>query len=79
MKAPERWPAGWRTVRVRTQTADSFQVQTTIHCLPLNDLREHSLASDCWCRPINPTDEPRVWIHTSMDRREEYEQGRKLS
>jgi len=41
-----------------------------IHILPIDDLREHSSASDCWCRPQQDEEEPRVWIHHSMDRRE---------
>lgn len=46
------------------------------HVVPVNDLREHEDSPDCWCRP--DYDES-VYIHHSMDRREEYEQGRKLS
>lgn len=46
-----------------------------IHVYPINDLREHEVeGKKCWC---NPTEEEGVIIHNSMDRREEYEQGRK--
>lgn len=40
-----------------------------------DDLREHTLSLDCWCRPAIDTEESRVVIHHSMDRREEYERG----
>jgi hypothetical protein len=41
-----------------------------LHVVPLNDLREHAAASDCWCSPVQDVDEPLVWVHQSMDRRE---------
>lgn len=44
---------------------------------PVNDLRDHELANqDCWCRPRL---EEGIIIHNSMDRREEYEEGRQTS
>lgn len=49
------------------------------HIMPIADLREHDLSPSCWCKPTQDEDEPSVWIHHSMDRREEYEQGRKPS
>jgi hypothetical protein len=49
-----------------------------IHVMPVNDLREHESAADCWCRPRRDEEEPRVLIHNSMDERESYEQGRKF-
>lgn len=52
---------------------------TTWHVLPTNDLREHVKSKDCWCKPSADDEEPFVWIHNSLDRREEYEQGRKPS
>lgn len=50
-----------------------------IHTIPVNDLREHETSRECWCRPKQDEDEPSLWIHNSMDRREEYEEGRKPS
>jgi hypothetical protein len=47
-----------------------------VHTIPADDLREHTESSACWCNPRE--DEPGLWIHNSMDRREEYEQGRRL-
>lgn len=46
------------------------------HVYPVEDLREHDLSGQCWC---NPALDGNLVIHNSMDRREEYEQGRKPS
>lgn len=44
---------------------------------PLNDLREHDPDDrKCWCQPRY---EDGILIHNSMDRREEFECGRKAS
>ena len=40
------------------------------HVVPMDDLREHTSSSDCWCKPVPDKDEPNVWVHNSMDRRE---------
>ena len=45
------------------------------HVVPINDLRDHYMEA-CWCYPI---DDEGVTVHNSMDRREEYEGGRKPS
>lgn len=50
-----------------------------IHIVPVDDLREHEASSTCWCRPSQDADEPDLWIHNSLDGREEFEQGRKPS
>jgi len=47
------------------------------HVVPRDDLRDHELTHECWCRPVINEDE--IIVHNSMDRREEYEEGRKLS
>ncbi len=50
------------------------------HVYPLGDLREHELTVDCWCEPLMEEGDVGVLvIHNSMDRREEYEEGRKPS
>lgn len=54
-------------------------IQGLIHVIPINDLREHIEDTSCWCRPTPADDNAAVIIHHSMDRREEYEQGRKYS
>ena len=43
------------------------------HVWPVGDLREHSIALDCWCHPI---DDDGVIVHNSMDGREQFERGR---
>lgn len=49
----------------------------SLHAVPLNDLREHQAACDCWCRPSQDEEEPLVWIHHSLDRREHtFEKGK---
>ena len=48
-----------------------------IHVVPLNDLREHVASKDCWCHPTEDDQWPDIWVHHSMDKREEYEEGRK--
>lgn len=40
---------------------------------PLNDLREHDLSENCWCKPTLTEDG--VLVHNSADRRELYERG----
>lgn len=55
-----------------------MQVGDEQHVTPLNDLRPHVDAQDCWCKPQHPEDaEPGMWAHNSMDRREEHERGKK--
>jgi len=46
------------------------------HVVPLNDYRDHETSHKCWCKPY---EDDGLWIHNSMDRREEYEEGRKPS
>lgn len=45
--------------------------------MPLHDLRDHETSRECWCKPTEDEDEPRVVLHHAMDQREQYEQGRK--
>lgn len=44
--------------------------------IPLDDLRDHVHNGSCWCKP---TEDDGVLVHHSVDRREEFEEGRKLS
>jgi len=48
------------------------------HVVPLDDLRDHTPDTDCWCRPTLVDDaEARgdVYLHHAMDQRELYESG----
>ena len=48
-----------------------------LHTYPLNDLREHKMSRDCWCRPTPDEKFDELVVHHAMDERESYEQGRK--
>lgn len=50
----------------------AWETDTLPHVMPINDLRDHTLSTDCWCRPFS---DEGVIVHNSMDRREEYERG----
>jgi hypothetical protein len=58
---------------------NDWQVDTTDtypHVRPREDLKPHRLTFKCWC---GPTFDEGVWVHHSMDRREDYEAGRRTS
>ncbi len=42
------------------------------HVIPINDIRDHTESVVCWCKPEFKDG---VYMHNSMDRREEYERG----
>jgi hypothetical protein len=46
-----------------------------VHVIPLEDLRDHTTSTDCWCCPTEEGDCSGVWIHHSLDNREKYETG----
>lgn len=48
-----------------------------LHVIPNNDLREHVSRPDCWCKPVEHEETSGLWVHNSLDRREEYEEGRR--
>lgn len=52
-----------------------------LHVYPLNDFRPHEIdGKSCWCNPSTEYIESGAIVtHNSMDRREEYEEGRKMS
>lgn len=54
-------------------------MSNAMHVVPLNDLRDHSASVDCWCKPSEDDECPGLWLHHSMDRREEYENGKMKS
>lgn len=54
-----------------------FDTHSWTHVVPDEDLKIHTLSAGCWCRP---TEENLIFVHHSMDRREDFEHGkRKLS
>lgn len=51
-----------------------------MHVYPLHDLREHDVNSSgaCWCSPaLSVAPNGVIYIHTSADGREAYEEGRR--
>ena len=44
------------------------------HIIPVDDLHDHEMSSDCWCQP-RLDHEHWVATHNSADRREEFESG----
>lgn len=54
----------------------AIQTDSGPQVFPLDDLRPHLHDSPCWC---SPTDDEGVLVHHSVDRREEFEHGRKAS
>jgi hypothetical protein len=46
------------------------------HIVPVNDLREHELHNECWCRPDEDDDDLGIWVHHALDNREDYEMDR---
>ena len=45
-----------------------------VHTIPIDDIKEHELSEDCWCRPEVDFDIGIV-IHNSADGREKFETG----
>jgi len=62
-------------VAIAVETEDDYEY----HLLPLVDLQEHEPFTDCWCTPVCDEDGLDIWVHNSLDRREEYERGRPVS
>lgn len=53
-------------------------VDSDIHVVPRDDLREHVPCISCWCRPESDATWESVVIHNALDGREAYEEGRAL-
>ena len=45
-------------------------ITEALHVMPLNDLREHTEDTECWC---DPTDDGEIVVHHSADNREAFE------
>lgn len=65
---------GWHLTRIE----EEGQLQG-IHLVPINDFKLHFLDNDCWCKPEPDEEFPNMMLHNSMDKREDYENGRKVS
>jgi hypothetical protein len=51
-----------------------WMVTANRHIIPLNDFREHTESTSCWCHPVHD-DEGNSEMHNSLDNRELYETG----
>lgn len=47
------------------------------HVYPEDDLREHIMSKDCWCKPKQDEEMSNLYIHNSMDGREYFETGKR--
>lgn len=58
------------------------KVRPIFHITPQNDMYRHTLdaTGSCWCCPHRDDDDPEeiYYLHNAYDRREEYEDGRRL-
>lgn len=66
-----KFPNGWN---VTTQDDHCGNY----HVYPVNDLKDHH-CENCWCKPTVDHFSPNLLVHNSMDRREEYETGKRKS
>lgn len=44
-----------------------------VQVVPVDDLREHEISKDCWCRPVQDPDDPWLYGHNALDQRDKYE------
>lgn len=53
-----------------------------MHIVPLGDLREHIAEEACWCHPTLDDGweygQEKIFVHHSMDGREQFEEGKRL-
>lgn len=49
--------------------------ETDWHVYPEDDIKEHLIDSkgECWCHPVLDDETQMIWIHNSLDRREDFE------
>lgn len=58
------------------RTAEDARGAQLLHVTPLEDLRDHADAADCWCKPTVEGDG--FAVHNSLDGREAFERGERL-
>lgn len=46
-----------------------------VQIVPTDDLKEHELCSECWCKPEPDEELDNLWVHNSLDGREAFESG----
>lgn len=67
--------ATWKTVTIEQDNVIGKIEQD--HLVPVGDYRDHDYSDECWCKPREITHG--FFSHNSLDRREEYEYGRRLN
>jgi hypothetical protein len=73
---PDKWMDDfWGWVEKQEPEPEKI-IPIAVHVIPINDLREHTASVGCWCKPTEDDEWPDVWVHHSMDRREDYEAGK---
>lgn len=75
MKTHRVHPSGWDVIGLGGD--DGTIVEQ--HVIPVHDLRPHIETPQCWCQPTEDDEQPNLWAHNALDRREQYEEGRRLS
>jgi hypothetical protein len=50
-------------------------IHDIVHVLPIDDIREHEASMSCWCRPTEDDETDGLFVHHSMDGREQFETG----
>jgi hypothetical protein len=50
----------------------------TAHVVPMGDLREHDCSVSCWCKPTEDDEVAGLFVHHSMDGREQFEAGERM-
>jgi hypothetical protein len=73
---PDNWVDDLRGGAEKQEPEPEKMIPIAVHVIPFGDLREHTASVDCWCKPTEDGEWPDVWVHHSMDRREEYEAGK---
>ena len=56
---------------------EDMVIGSRVHIKPVGDYRAHVSEEDCWCHPTSDIQEPRIFVHHSMDGREDYETGKR--
>lgn len=47
-----------------------------MHCIPVNDLKEHAIGAECWCRPrLERLCFHFTFYHRALDGRDHYRDG----
>jgi hypothetical protein len=65
----------WQVVQTGLLPGEASRV----HVIPKDDLRPHDCAEKCWCEPEEDHETLGLFLHNSMDGREAFEAGKRLT